>query len=276
MNKFRLNDEEFVKLSSFIYSNFGIKLPITKKVLLEGRLQKRIKANQFNSFKEYIDFVFSEEGESEIISMIDQVSTNKTDFFREAKHFDFFREVVLENHLKFNDRNPIKVWSSAASSGEEIYTIAISIEEFNRQNNSKIDYTVLGTDISLEILQKAQNAVYTEDRVLNIPIEIKRRYFLRSKDKIKRTVKIIPEIRKKVRFQRLNLMDDNYAVDSDFDVVFCRNVLIYFDKETQEKVVKKQCSKLRVGGYFFLGHSESILGFDVPLKQIKPTVYMKI
>lgn len=273
--KISLSDTEFYKLSSFIYSNFGIKLPLSKKVLLEGRLQKRLRATNFSTFKEYIDYVFSDAGAGEIINMIDEVSTNKTDFFREAAHFDFLKEVVLPEHVIDNDRNPIKIWSSAASSGEEIYTIAISVEEYNLRNSPKVNYSILGTDISVEILNKAVNAIYLEERVANIPLEIKRRYFLRSKNKEKRTVKIISELRNKTSFQRLNLMDESYNVPDNLDVIFCRNVLIYFDKKTQEEVVRKQCDKLRSGGYFFLGHSESIIGFDLPLKQIKPTVYKK-
>lgn len=274
--KISLSDTEFYKLSSFIYSNFGIKLPLSKKVLLEGRLQKRLRATNFSTFKEYIDYVFSDAGAGEIIHMIDEVSTNKTDFFREAAHFDFLKEIVLPEHVIENDRNPIKIWSSAASSGEEIYTIAITVGEYNLRNSPKVDYSVLGTDISVEILNKAVNAIYLEERVVNIPLEIKRRYFLRSKNKEKRTVKIIPEIRSKTTFQRLNLMDESYSVSDNYDVIFCRNVLIYFDKKTQEDVVRKLCLKLRTGGYFFLGHSESIIGFDLPLKQIKPTIYKKI
>jgi chemotaxis protein methyltransferase CheR len=208
--------------------------------------------------------------------MIDQVSTNKTDFFREPAHFEFLNDHVLPEHQKYNSRNPINIWSSAASSGEEIYTIGMSIEEYNEQHNTKVNYSILGTDISVGILKKAVNAIYDEERIVNIPLELKRRYFLKSKNKLKRTVRINSQLRQKSKFQRLNLMDDFYDVPDNFDVVFCRNVLIYFDKKTQEKVVKKQCMKLRKDGYFFLGHSESIIGLDLPLKQIKPTIYKKI
>lgn len=275
-SKATLNETEFNKLSSFIYSNFGIKLPPAKKVLLEGRLQKRLRVTKLNSFKEYLDHIFSEKGKSEIIHMIDQVSTNKTDFFREPVHFDFLNSYVLPEHEKINSGNTIKIWSSAASSGEEIYTIAMSIEEYNRAHNACVDYSILGTDISVEVLKKALNAVYSEERIVNIPLELKRRYFLRSKDELKRTVRINPKLRHKSRFQRLNLMDSSYNVSDILDVIFCRNVLIYFDKKTQEDVVRKQCEKLRKGGYFFFGHSESILGMDLPLKQLKPTIYKKI
>ena len=274
--KVALGDTEFNKLSSFINTNYGIKLPPAKKVMLEGRLQKRLKATRLHSFSDYLDYVFSEEGKSEIIHMIDQVSTNKTDFFREPAHFDFLNNHILPEHQKYSSRNPIKIWSSAASSGEEIYTIGFSIEEFNDNNNNRLDYSILGTDISVEILKKAVSAIYSEERIVNIPLELKRKYFLKSKDQLKKTVRVISQLRQKSKFQRLNLMDNSYNVPDNFDVIFCRNVLIYFDKKTQEDVVRKQCMKLRKDGYFLLGHSESIMGLDLPLKQIQPTIYKKI
>ncbi|MEN8247439.1 MAG: CheR family methyltransferase [Bacteroidota bacterium] len=272
----KLTDAQFRKLSSYIYGNFGIKLPPIKKVLLEGRLQKRLKATNKENFKDYLEYVFSDEGQNEVIHMIDQVSTNKTDFFREADHFDFMTKHVLPEFVKRDDREQLKVWSSAASSGEEIYTIGIVIEEFNLINKTNIDYSILGTDISVEILKKAINAVYTVDRVMNLPMHYKHKYLLKSKDPANKTVRVIPQIRKKTWYKRLNLIDRTYDVPDNLDIIFCRNVLIYFDKQTQEDVVRKQAEKLRKGGYFFLGHAESILGMDLPLKQVKPTVYRKI
>lgn len=274
--KISLNEKEFKQLSSFIYNNFGIKLPPAKKVLLEGRLQKRLKANQLESFEEYLEYIFSEEGKGEVIHMIDQVSTNKTDFFREPSHFDFLNQQVLPEYQKQGKRELIKIWSSAASSGEEIYTIAISLSEYSRKSNVNMNYSILGTDISVEILKKAIHAVYPEERVSNIPLELKQRYFLKSKNSEKKTVRIKPSLRQKVKFQRLNLMDHDYKVPDNLDVIFCRNVLIYFDKKTQENVLRKQCLKLKKGGYLFLGHSESIIGLNLPLKQIEPTIYKKV
>lgn len=274
--KARLSGDEFTKLSRFIHTNFGIKLPPSKKVLLEGRLQKRLIATEKKCFKEYLEYAFSDNGQSEIIHMIDQVSTNKTDFFREPDHFDFLNNHILAEHQNFNGTNPIKIWCSAASSGEEIYTISMTLEEYNIKHKTHLDYTVLGTDISVEILKKALNAVYTEERIANIPLELKRKYFLKSKDNQNKSVRINSQLRQKVKFMRLNLMDNSYNVQDDFDVIFCRNVLIYFDKKTQIEVVRKQCKKLRKYGYLILGHSESIIGMELPLKQIQPSVYMKI
>jgi chemotaxis protein methyltransferase CheR len=169
----------------------------------------------------------------------------------------------------------LKVWSAGCSSGEEPYTIAIVLAEFSEKNPG-FDFSILGTDISTQILQKAIDAVYKEDRVNVVPLEMKRKYLLRSKDRTNPTVKIAPQLRKKVRYGRLNFMDNQYDIPETFDVIFCRNVLIYFDRETQERVIDKLCGKLKSGGYFFLGHSESIMNMNLPLRQIKPTIFKRI
>lgn len=275
-NNKTLSDSDFKKLSDFIYTNYGIKLPLAKKIMLQSRLNARLKINDIDSYKEYTDFVLSGKGgEAEVINMVDLVSTNKTDFYRESAHFDFMKDFVLPEHYeKFSER-PLKVWSSASSSGEEAYTIAFVINEF-LEGKRKFDYQIFGTDISTRILEKARLAVYPLERVDVVPLAQKRKYLLKGKDTTNPQVRIIPEIRSKTSFQRLNLMDNNYDVPGEFDIIFCRNVLIYFDRETQEKVITKLCRHLRVGGYFFLGHSESITGYDVPLKQLKPTMFQKV
>lgn len=271
-----LTDSDFWKLSSFIYTNYGIKLPITKKIMLQSRILTRLKSNNIDSFKEYCDFVLSGKcGESEIINMIDLVSTNKTDFYRESPHFDFMKSAVLPEFVENYSGKPLKVWSAASSSGEEVYTIAIVISEFLEGKNT-FDFSIFGTDISSRILVKAALGIYPLERVDVIPLVQKKKYLLRGKNKETPIVRIIPELRAKTKFERLNLVDESYNVPKDFDVIFCRNVLIYFDRETQEKVVTKLCNHLKVGGYFFLGHSESIVGIDVPLVQVKPTMFQKI
>jgi len=272
-----LSDIDFNRLSDFIYTNYGIKLPPVKKIMLQSRLQARLKANDMDSFKVYTDFVLSGKGgEEEVVSMIDLVSTNKTDFYRESAHFDFMKDVVLPEHAENFSERSFKVWSSASSSGEEAYTIAIVISEF-LENRRKFDFQILGTDISTRILDKARKAVYGMDRVDVIPLAQKRKYLLKSKDLANPQVRIVPALRAHTSFQRLNLMDEVYSdVPKDFDLIFCRNVLIYFDRPTQEKVINKLCRHLRPGGYFFLGHSESITGYDVPLKQLRPTVFQKV
>ncbi len=271
-----LSDIDFKKLSDFIYFNYGIKLPIAKKVMLQSRLNARLRANNIDSYKAYTEFVLSGKGgEAEIINMVDLVSTNKTDFYRESAHFDFMKEVVLPEHFEQFSERTFRVWSSASSSGEEAYTVAFVINEY-LEGKRKFDYQIFGTDISTRILDKARTAVYPMERVDIVPLAQKKKYLLKGKDTSNPQVRIIPEIRSKTSFQRLNLMDENYDVPGVFDVIFCRNVLIYFDRETQEKVISKLCRHLRKGGYFFLGHSESITGYDLPLKQLRPTMFQKI
>lgn len=273
----KLTNEEFNKLSSFITQEFGIKMPSVKKVMLQSRLQKRLRDLGMDNFKEYIAFLFSKKGMSEeLVHMIDVVTTNKTDFFRESNHFDYLSLHLLPDFVRKNSSmRPLKIWSAGCSSGEEPYTMCIVLSEFAEQCPG-FDYSVLATDISTRVLEKAVTAIYPEDRIDVVPMMLKRKYFLRSKDHNLHTVRVVPELRKRVSFTRLNFMDSSYSIPDLFDVIFCRNVLIYFDREDQERIINKLCTKLRTGGYFFLGHSESIMNIDVPLQQIRPTIFVKI
>lgn len=269
----QLTDSEFAKLSKFIYSEYGIKMPPEKKIMLQSRLQKRLRALKIYSFKEYIEYVFSTDGTNEVIHMMDVVSTNKTDFYREPAHFEYLRDHILPQ--LYEEKKMIKLWSAGCSSGPEVYTLAIELSEFGLKN-AGFDYSILGTDISTMMLKKAYAGIYSEDMVQMIPLELKRKYMLKSKDKAKKLIRISQDLRRKAKFQRVNFMDESYPVNEQFDIIFCRNVLIYFDRETQEKVINKLCRYLRQDGFFFLGHSESITNINVPLKQLKPTVYSRI
>jgi len=269
----QLSDSEFAKLSKFIYTQYGIKMPPEKRIMLQSRLQKRLRALRIYTFKEYIEFAFSNQGADEIIHMMDVVSTNKTDFYREPAHFDFLKQGILPK--LYEEKKNIKIWSAGCSSGQEVYTMAIELSEF-AANHPGFDFSILGTDISTLMLKKAFAAVYTEEMVSMIPLEIKKKYLLKSKEKEKKLIRISTNLRNKAKFQRINFMDDQYPVNEQFDIIFCRNVLIYFDRETQEKVINKLCNYLRIDGFFFLGHSESITNINVPLKQLKPTVYNRI
>ncbi len=272
-----LGEAEFARLSSFISRTAGIKLPLAKRIMLQSRLQRRLVELGLADFKTYADYVLSDQGQrEELVHMLDAVSTNKTDFFREPVHFDFLREHVLPEYYGGGGRS-LRVWSAGCSSGEEPYTIAMVISEFLRARGaSTLGYSILGTDLSTRILAAAVNAVYSEERAACVPMELKRLYMLRSKDRAKPTVRMVPDIRRRVRFERLNFMDPSYALGEMFDVVFCRNVLIYFDRPTQEEVIRKQCAQLRPGGYFFLGHSESVMSMDLPLELIRPTIFRRL
>jgi len=271
----KLTDQEFNRLSDFIHTHYGIKMPPVKKVMLQSRLQKRLRALGITSFEVYVKYVFSKEGQDEVVHMMDVVSTNKTDFFREPAHFDFMKTTILPEFMSLNKTNPFfKVWSAGSSSGEEAYTIAMVLSEF-QMFNPGFDFKILGTDISTRILKTASEAIYQESKVDVVSLELKRKYLLRSRDKDKKMIRIIPQLRNKVSFERLNFMDSTYNINETFDLIFCRNVLIYFDRDTQENVINKLCRNLKADGYFYLGHSESITGIDAPLKHIKPTIFKK-
>lgn len=268
-----LTANEFSYFSKLIQTRFGIKMPNVKMTMLQSRLQRRLRALQMPTFSKYIDFLESEAGKAELVNFIDVVSTNKTDFFREPLHFDFLTGQVLPELCE--NQSSINIWSAGCSSGEEPYTLCMVIEEFN-VNNRPLDYTMYATDISTTVLQKAKDAIYDTNRVVNLPLDIKKRYFLKSKDPEQKKVRVQSHLRAKVKFERLNFMDNAYDAPFGFDVIFCRNVLIYFDRPTQEEVINKLCDHLKPGGYFFLGHSESIARMYVPLNPLKPTIYRKI
>lgn len=272
----RLSQKEFQKLSTYIYNELGIKMPDTKKVMLESRLQRRLKELNMASFSDYCEFVFSKAGQQvELFHMIDVVTTNKTDFFREPQHFEFLINHVLPDYRLKSKTKPLSIWSAGCSSGEEPYTLAMVLSDAV-ENGLIDDFSIFATDISIRVLQKAAMAIYPENRITDIPLSSKKKYLLKAKDPLDKTVRFIPRIRNKISFHRLNFMDEYYDIQNMFDIVFCRNVIIYFDKETQEQVINKLSSKLKTGGYFFFGHSESITNMNVPLENIKPTIFRKI
>ncbi len=271
----KLGNSDFQKLSRFIYDRLGIKMPPEKKLLLESRLQKRLRVLQIPDFKTYCTFLFSKEGlEQELVFMTDAVTTNKTDFLREPRHFDFLNSVIVPEFLNSKSQRPLRIWSSACSTGEEPYTTAMFLQEAI-ETTGPLNYEILATDISTEVLKKAASGIYGEDRIKDIPQNFRKKYLLRSKDPKSALVKIIPELRRKVTYKQLNLMGTDYRLDTLQDIIFCRNVLIYFDKETQKNVVQKLIKYLRPGGYLFIGHSESLFEMNLPLKQLMPATFQK-
>lgn len=274
----KLKEQEFLKISDYIQQHYGIQLPLTKQKMVEARLHKRLKACNIPTYKLYFDYVFSEKGRvEEYFYMIDLITTNKTDFFREPTHFDFLsNELLPALTSKKGKTEPVRIWSAACSSGEEVYSILITIEEFIFRTFERFRYKILGTDLSLQILKKAATAVYAEERITNLPSPIKKRYFLKSIGGPASQVKIKPDLLSAVEFKRLNLLKSFESVDKQFDIIFCRNVLIYFNKETQVLVISKLLERLVIGGFLFIGHSESLNQLNLPLRQVQPTVYQKI
>lgn len=275
----RLSDKEFYSITETVNNITGITLPYSKKVMVEARLRKRLKELKYYSFSEYYNAQFANEiNQDELLIIIDLLTTNKTDFMREPNHFFFLRDNVLPEFYEENynsNAGNFQIWSSACSSGEEVYTLSMFLSEF-KNAYSNFDYNILGTDISTLVLQSAFQAIYDEERISVLPIEFKKKYLLRSKDRQKRIFRIVPELRVKTAFKRLNLMDEVLDVDSTFNVIFCRNVLIYFNRDIQQKVISKLFTKLRPGGYLFLGHSEAMFNKSENIVQVGPSIYRKI
>lgn len=274
----RLHERHFVKLARLVEDHTGIRLPPGKRTMVEGRLRKRMRAIGAPSLADYGAAIF-EDGrlDEEFLHLVDCVTTNKTDFFREPEHFNFLRDKAIPHFLETrrDADGPLKFWSAAASIGAEAYTIAMVAADVLGLDRSP--FFVLGTDISTEVIAQAQRAIYPAALAQPIPQPLQQRYVMRARSAARQEIRIVPEIRRAVRFQGLNLMDERYAVDRDFDVIFCRNVLIYFAKPTQDAVLRRLCSHLRKGGFLILGHSESLAGSDQPsMRQIAPTIFRRV
>ncbi len=269
----KLGMKDFRRLSAFIYDNFGIFLPEKKLYLLQNRLIPRLRELGFSTYGQYVDYVLEQGKHSdEVFEMMNVVSTNKTEFFREKAHFDFLQETLLPAFYgQF-----IQIWSAGCSSGEEVYSLAMLLAE-EKEAGHITDFFLFGNDISKRILSKAVQAIYPFREVASIPPKYRRKYLLRSKDKQNPTIRIVPELRARTKFVWENLVGETDTLPNDFQFVFCRNTLIYFDRETQFRVVTRLVKHLVPGGYLILGHSESLL-YQTPknLKTIKPTVYQKI
>ena len=257
-----LGEPEFARVAKFIQDTTGIKVPPGKKLMVEGRLRKRVRALGLASLDDYCKMVFERGGfDQESTYLINAVTTNKTDFFREPSHFTFLREVVLPEarDLGIGFNTPFTAWSAASSIGAEPYTLAMVLADF-AQADERWRFSVLASDISTDVLTKAAKAIYSEEQIEPVPMEMRKRYLLRSIDPAKKLVRIAPELRRTLSFFRLNLMDGSYPVDRAVDVIFCRNILIYFDNKTQEQVIDRLVRHLRPGGYLFLGHTEGLSG----------------
>lgn len=271
----RLSKRNFERLAAFIYQYSGIKMPGTKHTMLEGRLRRRLRSTGIPTFDAYCDFLFDHDGlETEMVHLIDVVTTNKTDFFREPKHFDYMRDVALPNLLGKGVRT-IRAWSSACSTGAEPYTMAMVLDTF-LEAARETSYSILATDLSTDVLEKARLGIYPVELVEPVPEEMRRKYILRAANEARRDVRVTPYLRSRIGFARLNLMEDRYDVGAPMHLIFCRNVLIYFDKETQAHVLRRLCDRLVPGGYLFIGHSETIAGLDLPIRTVSNTVFQRL
>jgi chemotaxis protein methyltransferase CheR len=264
-----LNPKQFQKISDMVYRTAGINLKEGKEALVRARLMKRLRFLGMNRVEDYIEFIDSDQGTGEVAALIDVMTTNKTSFFREVDHFHFLREQVLPGL----NMPRVRFWSAACSSGEEPYTLAILLREHLPEVERK-DVRILATDISRRMLDKALQAVYPQDVVGEVPLPAYRKYFAARHNDRSGSCQVAAEARALVHFTYLNLMDP-WPMKGLFQVIFCRNVMIYFDKPTQQELINRFWDCLEPGGHLFVGHSEGLSSVKHRFRYVRPAVYQK-
>ncbi len=264
-----LTAEQFKKICGIVYRFSGIRLSRGKETLVKSRLMKRLRALGIETIKDYIQYLESKKGAAELSYMIDAMTTNKTNFFRESAHFKFLEEKILPH----TNGGKLRFWSAACSTGEEPYSIAMLLND-KIGDVEKKDVKILATDISATCLEKARRSVYAENNLSGIPAKYLKKYFNRNDNKLEPLFSLKKEIRSMVQVSSLNLMKA-WPMKGAFNVIFCRNVMIYFDKKTQERLVNRFWDYIAPGGYLFVGHSEGLSGVSHKFSYIQPAVYMK-
>jgi chemotaxis protein methyltransferase CheR len=275
MDYFKLSDKEFSLFSRLVYEKAGINLHEGKKELVRSRLSRRLRVLKMSQFKEYYKFLMADESGEELVHMLDAISTNLTSFFREPKHFDFLESKALPTLMADSKtrKRQINIWSAGCSSGEEPYTLSICLHEF-LETEPGISFRITASDISTRMLSSAATGVYHGSQVQSIAPNVLRKYFQRGQGTWSGHYRLKPSVRNTVEFRRLNLMEP-FPFSSQFHIIFCRNVMIYFDKQTQGRLVNKYYESLEPGGFLFIGHSESLMGTEHRFRYVQPTIYQK-
>lgn len=268
LGRINVSGKAYQAIRDFIYQEAGIDLGASKQMLVGARLNKRLRHYQLGSFDEYVTLLGDQGNVNERQMAIDLLTTNETYFFREAEHFEVLKNEVIAQHPK--DRF-FRVWSAACSSGEEAYSIGMVLDDYFGQ---RVKWEIFGSDISSRIVAKAKKGLYQAHRIDAIPKNYLRKYCLKGSGEFEGFLLVDKSLRDKTRFAEMNLTKPLPDV-GQFDVIFLRNVLIYFDNPTKEKIVRNLLTKLRPGGMFFIGHSESLKGFDLPIEPISHTSYRK-
>ncbi len=271
----QLTDREFAYISKLLFERFGIFLGDQKRVLIAGRLSKRLRELSLGSFTDYIDYLSDDQSGSELSELINRITTNHSFFFRERDHFDFLANTVLpeiERGAAKTGQTTIRIWSAGCATGEEVYSISMLLRNHFGPRFPSIDAGLLATDISLAALKEAKTGEYADAKLRELPQNYRSSYFSKKDDD---TWTICEEIKDSVMFKRLNLMADAYPMKGLFDAIFCRNVMIYFNQESRERVVQSLHRYVKPGGYLFIGHSESLNRETCPFDYVKPAVYRK-
>jgi chemotaxis protein methyltransferase CheR len=267
LEEYELGLREFRRISELVYRHARINLHEGKLPLVQNRLSKRLRRLGISDFRSYLSYL--EEEEQELVAMIDAITTNYTCFFREPEHFRFLREVIIPEWMESN-RRKLRIWSAGCSSGEEAFSIAIELHA-GIPDISARDVLVLATDISTHALSIAVRGIFPPEPVFKCPAEYRRRYFKETEDGC---FSVVPEVRRLVRFRYLNLFEP-WPMRGRFDLIFCRNVMIYFSQGPKQELTERFYHVLRPGGYFFLGHSESLTGESRLFSQLKPAIYFR-
>lgn len=270
-----LTEEDFRRVSQIVYDHCGINLHDGKKELIRARLAKKLRAGGFRTFSEYMEHVAEDESGREFSDFIDVLSTNLTSFFRERQHFEYVENVLLPRLIEKKQRQNnlrIRAWSAGCSSGEEPYSIAITLLE--NLPGGRWDAKILATDISTRVLEKAKAGIYPAERFEPVSLQQRTKYLISKNKKGKNECEVHDCLKQMIAFRYLNLMTD-WPITGPLDFIFCRNVMIYFDKPTQAVLVKRYFDLLDSGGVLFTGHSESLTGIEHRFKYIQPTIYMK-
>jgi len=270
-----LSDTEFTYITKMLYERFGIFLGEQKRILVAGRLSKRVRQLGLVSFTDYFNYLVADKTGAELSELINRITTNHSFFFREREHFDFLVKNILpgiDEKMKQTPRYPLRIWSAGCATGEEIYSISMLLREYYGARLDLMDYGLFASDISLSALNEAGLGNYGETKLRELPAAYKAAYFEKKGQDL---FAIKDEIKKMVLFKRLNLMAESFPLKGQFDAIFCRNVMIYFDQESRRKVVQTLFQYVKPGGYFFIGHSESLKREDCPFTYIKPAVYRK-
>ena len=271
-----ISKQAYAYLAELIYRYSRIHLGEHKQQLLTSRLRKRRVELRLKDFDAYCELLKARKNDDEIAFIVDAISTNHTHFFRERAHFDFLIQHALPELTRriANPKESIRCWSAASSSGEEVYTIAICFAEYERLQKP-LKWEILGSDISYRMLEKAQNAVYEQSRLELPSQELLQRYFQKGSGKFEGSCRVKEALRKKVTMKRVNLFDPTYPISAEQHLIFCRNVLIYFDKSSQSELIRKLSLQLAIGGYLFIGHSESLMGIDHRLRPLGHGIFMR-
>ena len=266
-----ISDKDFERLVTYVHDNYGIDLS-RKRVMIEGRLGNVLEKRGFKDYSSFLDMIFADKTGTEVVNLMTRLTTNHTYFLREPEHYDFMRNVFLPEIKQKKKDKTIYLWSAGCSSGEEPYTNAIEMAEFFGSEASQWDTKLLATDISVKVLAKAQQAVYHSESMKNLSPEVIKRYFTPLENDC---FQVNSEIRKQVVYRVFNLMDSIPYKKHPFDLIFCRNVMIYFDAQTKIDLVNRFYDVLAPGGYLFIGHAESIPRDATGYKYIKPAIYQK-